>query len=269
MTEAMTRRAQFERDGFLLIPGVLTQEEVQSLRSLLRPKFLQPKENHHPGDSSQFLFNVFNRYPEMQWLLAKPAANAVLKELLGPDFVVLRESSAHYQLFGAWHKDTTAQEKAGRMFQWEPDYRMVEVGYYLQDNTTVYGGGLDVEVGSHRTADPFVAPSAGPSFAQRLGQKLGITNRASMRNAYSVPSKAGDLVVFDFRINHRATPRIKEPEREADEKIAVFYACSSNTTHVDAYHNYLLSRDDYVYLRDYQTTHELQTLAASSGLNLS
>jgi hypothetical protein len=87
--------------------------------------------------------------------LHKPTIE-ILRKLLGNDFVVLRECAAHFQGFGGWHKDTTSQEFAGHLFQWSENYLMVEVAYYLQDNDEEYGGGLDVEPGSHRKPDSHV-----------------------------------------------------------------------------------------------------------------
>lgn len=108
------------------MPGVVTADAVRQLRAFFRPNFGDPAVRK-PGDTDRILFDIFNRFPEVRWLLFHPPTIAVLRDLLGPDFVVVRESSAHHMQYGDWHKDTTSQEKAGHMFQWDSDYRMVEV----------------------------------------------------------------------------------------------------------------------------------------------
>src|SRR5262249_13566498 len=130
----------FHKNGYVLVPNVLTAEQVALLRTGLKPKFDRPEAERYPGDSDGFLLDCFSRYPDLRWLLFHPPTLAVLRSLLGDDFVFLREAAAHRQNFGGWHKDTTSQESVGHMFQWLDDYLMVEIAYYLQDNSEEYGG---------------------------------------------------------------------------------------------------------------------------------
>lgn len=138
------QKIQFKDSGYLLIPKILSPDQISWLRAFLRPKFDTVPECRFSGDTSNVLFDVFTRYPEMRWLLFHRPTINVLKSLLGDDFVVLRETAAHLNQFPLWHKDTTSQEKDGKLFHRERDYLMVEAGYYLQDNTEEYGGGLDL-----------------------------------------------------------------------------------------------------------------------------
>jgi Phytanoyl-CoA dioxygenase (PhyH) len=267
----------FQRDGYLLVPGVLSPEQVNLLRDFFRRKFLSPDGPKYLGDGKGLLFDVFNRYPEVRWLLFHPPTLAVLRDLLGPDFVVLREAAAHYQQFGTWHKDTTSQENAGHRFQWDGDYLFVEVAYYLQDNSPEFGGGLDVERGSHRMPDRFRVPRSRfgrgvkkiQSLFGRVVKKIQKTFIRPTTRAYSIPNKAGDLVIFDFRINHRATPQPSSPLREDREKIAVFLACGRNVPrHVQGYHDFISSRPDYVYLKDFAYAADLLQQAAAANVTL-
>jgi len=259
--------ASFHENGFLLIPSVLNPQRVKSLRESLRPLFLRPDYQLPAGDSRGFLFDVFNRYQETRDLLFHPTTLSVLRDLLGQDFVVIREASTHYQGFGGWHKDTTSQEAKGHHFQWEREYLFVEVAYYLQDNTSEYGGGLDVEIGSHRHADPFIPKPL--SIVNRIMNRLRPRLPPYLPTPYSVPNKAGDLVIFDFRINHRATPQRVKPTHPDQEKIAVFVACArNNPKHIRAYHDFIASRADYVYLKDHAYAESLLAEARSAGITL-
>jgi hypothetical protein len=247
----MITRAQkksFTSNGYLLVPGVLDQEQVRSLREYLRPKFDTPAEDREKGDLDQAMFDIFSRNPPIRWLLFHQPTQEVLRGLLGDDFVVLRETSAHFELFGGWHKDTTAQERVGQSFQWDRDYLMVEVAYYLQDNSEEFGGGLDVRPGTHRHSDHYATPEKDDS-SSKLRKVRNRVFGAPDEKSLSVPSKAGDLVIFDFRLDHQATQRTSTNPPPDREKLAIFIACSRNTPHVQRYHDYIASRPDYVYLQ--------------------
>jgi ectoine hydroxylase-related dioxygenase (phytanoyl-CoA dioxygenase family) len=184
----------------------------------------------------------------------------ILRSLLGEDYAILREASAHYDFYSNWHKDTTSQEKAGCTFQHQRAFLMVEVAYYLQDNTQEFGGGLDVQPGTHKRRDLFVRP---PTRLERAWDRV-----FERTEVCSIPSKAGDLVIFDFRINHRATRALRTPERPEDKKLAIFYPCSRNNEHVGAYHDFISSRPDYAYLKEFSYRKELVEEARACGLNL-
>ena len=244
------QKNSFASNGYLHVPGILTQDQVRSLREYLRPKFETAPENRPKGDTNKVMFDVFSRNPAIRWLLFHEPTREVLRGLLGEDFVVLRETSAHFEMFGGWHKDTTSQERAGQTFHWDRDYLMVEVAYYLQDNSAEFGGGLDVRPGTHRQKDKYATPRK-----DDLSSKVReVRNRVfgapdENKNSLSVPSKAGDLVIFDFRVNHQATQRTSSNPPPDKQKMAIFIACSRNTPHVQRYHDYIASRPDYVYLQ--------------------
>jgi hypothetical protein len=258
------QRQQFDEQGYVVVPGVLSGEEVAQLRAALRPKFEVAPGQGFAGDGDGVLFDVFNRYPETRRLLFHSPSIEVLRSLLGDDFVVLRECAAHLERFGSWHKDTTSQERAGHRFHHEQDYCMVEAAYYLQDNDPIHGGGLDVEPGSHRHDDVF----ARRTLLQRAWGKVAGGPKLRDAEVVSVPSRAGDLVIFDFRLNHRATPRRSTLSPGGTEKIAIFQACSSNTHHVDAYHAFISGWEPYVYLRGFAYPTEVLAEAREHNLTL-
>jgi hypothetical protein len=241
----------FDRDGYLLVPNVLTPEEVTHARALLKPKFDVPGERRAPGDTAGMLFNVFSHHADLRWLLFHDRTLGVLRTLLGPDFVVVRECSAtlnHYE--GSWHKDSSRHEGLGHTFSLKPDFLIVQAVYYLQDNGPEYAGGLDVEPGSHRGRDPFIAHGPVGRLGERIYyrvvrpalRRLGRNVEAGRRpvvRGLSIPNRAGDLVLFHLRATHQPTqPRAQviPPDRE---KLAVFTMCSRNNAHVQAYHHYI------------------------------
>src|SRR6185437_11613372 len=122
----------------------------------------------------------------------------ILKSLLGEDYVKLPEDAAALNSFGGWHKDTTSLERAGYRFHYQDDFLMVGIAYYLQDNTQRYGGGLDVETGSHREPRrPHIARRAIRKLGRLVGRRSdAATKDGGANKVVSIPSKAGDLVIF-------------------------------------------------------------------------
>jgi len=236
----------FHEAGYLVVPNILAPPQVKELRTYLRPQFQLSPDKHHKGDSDHYLFDIFSRNASLRWLLFYEPSLQVLRSLLGEDFVILREAAAHFEMFGGWHKDTTSQERAGETFHWRPDCLMVEIGYYLQDNSKEFGGGLDIQPGSHREPDYFANPPKKSALSRARARLLGAPKE---KEGISIPSKAGDLVIFDFRINHRATPRENTNPPPDRQKMVIFVACSTNTPYVQKYHDFIASRPSYIYLQ--------------------
>jgi hypothetical protein len=260
---------RFNREGFLLVPGVLAPEEVSRAREYLEREF--DREPSHPGDHARVRFDAVTRHPELRSIFFHPKLVASLRSILGADYVVLPECALHNAIFSTWHKDTTSQERDGHRFHWDPDYKMVEAAFYLQDNDPWFGGGLDVVPGSHVLPDKYAHPDLRTRTEQRLASRGLLPRTFSGRRgqpAYSTPSRAGDLLLFHFRIDHRATPARSSEALNLRRKLAIFLACSSNTKHVPLYTDYLRSRPDYVYLRDHRYPDEVARLAGEARVTL-
>jgi hypothetical protein len=254
---------EYRREGFVTIPGVLSPERISELRDFFTRLFARKPE--HKGDQSAALLpegrgggvrhDIFSRYEQLRFLLADPHLLGSLRSILGDDFVFLPEMAAHDSRYGGWHKDTTPIERAGLDFHKQPDFKMVQCAIYLQDNDE-YGGGLDVERGSHTEPDR-TPPAPKVTFLDRVGYKLGLkrqagkpVERTQVDDPYSVPNKAGDLVIFNVLLNHQATQPTAcgtheiPPDRR---KFAMFFVASSNNEHARSYLEFI--RDEYAHLQ--------------------
>ena len=156
----------------------------------------------------------------------------------------------HSQYVRALAQGHHAWEERGHKLHWKPGYRMIGFAYYLQDNSAEYGGGLEVEPGSHLEPDRFIAAQPKPTkngLWQRINAKLrkirGKTTQPKPRPIL-VPSKAGDLVVFHFRLNHRATQPRQFPLPREQEKMLILGGISTNNP------RFIQDRVDYYYSRD-------------------
>ena len=248
-----TAKERFRREGFLVVPGVLSESQVAGLRELLIEKFDSGPEKS--TDTPTLRADLCARYPETRYLLWHGPIVETLRALLGDDFVYLPEMSAHASFFSDWHKDTQSQELAGHDFHWRDDFLMVEAALYLQDNDD-HGGGLDVVPGSHNQP------------ARTRWERLRTWLRR--KRPHSIRSKAGDLVIFDFRCDHRATrPKLGRRARTGeDRKLAIFFACSANNAHVREYLEFLRSYDGAKWILDYEYPEDLLQEADRRALKL-
>lgn len=250
--------------GYVRLRAVFTPAEIDRARAQLASLFAVPSSYkgdllRHPSLGS-IRMDVFNREPALlEWLLHPKLLHA-LRGALGDDFVFLPESAAHMDGFGSWHKDTTSQERAGERFHLAPDFLMLQVAIYLQDNG-VNGGGLSVIPGSHLRPDRYVN-AIDRTFVDKVRTKLKKwlhLEPAGLR----IDSKAGDVVLFDVRLDHRATPSARQ---RPEPKFALFCIASRRNAHAAAYLRYLRSRPDYSYLDGYAYGPELVAKSETAGV---
>jgi hypothetical protein len=241
---------------------VFDPAQVRELRRTLLSIFEQPL---LPGDRARasngagLRVELAARYPALRWLLVHRPLLAAVRSILGDDFIYLPEMSAHDSGFGGWHRDTGSQESLGLSFHNESEFAMAQVAIYLQDNHRIYGGGLDVIPRSHAHAFDE------RSLVGRARRQLQLRTRR-----HSIPTRAGDLLLFDFRLEHRASQRVPYvPVPPARRKLAVFFACSANNRHAQNYRDYIASRADYEYLHgDHTYPPDLLELASAARLQL-
>jgi hypothetical protein len=175
--------------------------------------------------------------------------------------------SAHQSGYVGWHKDTTSIEKEGHRFHLEPGALFVQVGIYLQDNGP-RGGGLEVMPGSHRwRTDPFVARSSS-AIARFVNDQ--VLDRWRARRAYAIPSRAGDAVIFNLRLNHRATRPPFPPEQleEHERKLAVFLVCAGDYERALQYRAAIAARSGYEYLEGHEYPQAVRDIAEENRLVL-
>lgn len=263
------QRRRFLDEGYLLVPRAFAPDEIALLRRELAAIFSTKASYEGDYDDRATLgsvrFDICVRYPQLRWVLAHPAMISALKSLLGEQFLFLPEMSAHKGGYGDWHKDTTSQERAGETFQWSPTFAMVEAAIYLQDNAA-WGGGLDVVPGSHTKADRY---ASGRGALEEIRARLERRRLLPFHRGVTIPSRAGDLVLFDFRIDHKASwPRRRGTPPPAYQKFALFFACSADNEHARRYVTYLHSRPEYAYFADRSYPDELRKVVEQGGARL-
>lgn len=192
----------FDRNGYVLVPGVLTPDEVLGLRRLLEEVFARSASGPDYVPRRMLFPSDVLRIREIYSISLRSAVVRALKDLLGPSYTMFPDFHVQRNMFGygerkGWHTDAGSEGRADYLFL--PTYRFVKCGVYLQDNTKHWGGGIDVICGGHKfplsTANKMIDFSV-KRLSNRVGEFFG---------GETINIKAGDLVVFDSRLPHTST----------------------------------------------------------------
>lgn len=254
-TELDALAQQFEKDGYILLSQVISPERVQEVRSQLLALYDHRKgQGLNPNKGlKDVLFDVYVQHPDLLDTLCNPPTMGALHRILGANFIIPPDTSALREYYGTLHTDTTGSEQLGWMFHKKPDFRTVTVGLYLQDQTDEFAGGLFVVPGSHKRPDPYVKIVAQNSLLKKSkwrkklrklsGDLLFNYDRQLTEHpeGIALPIKAGDCVIFDMRIFHRATHPTSKALAPNGGKLAIYSRCSTNNALAWSYMNYMFT----------------------------
>jgi hypothetical protein len=133
---------------------------------------------------------------------------------------------------------------------------MIRCGIYFQDNDE-HGGGLSVFAGSHKTPDNFLGKFPERTLYTRILNKIipqkdensKFLNPLKLK-LVDIPSRVGDMVVFDFKTAHRGT--LPKSQRIGDvppekTKLAIFDIFGVNNEFTQKYVDFLKTRPEGVY----------------------
>jgi hypothetical protein len=227
----------FCQNGFVWVPQVFDQTDMAELR---RAAIGQFPDNRPPFEPQ---FNIEAVYQEpFRLVFRNRKFIQSLRTVLGDDFVFVNNCGLHDSFYVGWHTDTATPEgKGGHEFHWSPGFCVVQVATYLQDNGE-NGGGLDVVPGSHVRDDVFAA---------QLRRENGFPVAREPVNEYasgvSIPSRAGDVVIFHLRLSHRASRRRVDATADTDRKLAMFMVAGANNALTRRYSAWL---DEYAQMTD-------------------
>lgn len=186
-------RDAVEKDGAVLVQGVLSREEVRKLRDQVQTRLTTSGRRLSLGRTLPGAATA----QELGWALAHPRIVAVFRRLLGEQLLFTGHCDIHMSMLSGWHKDSG--EDFGGYFRGDyfgaDDCRVYKAAIYLQDATQ--SDGLTVRLGSQRTPD------------LRAGREV------------TIKTVAGDVVFFDVRLNHRGQlPDLVEKGIKAATRLA-------------------------------------------------
>lgn len=220
----------FFREGYVIISGVYNPKEVHYLREFFKEKFTAGFWKTSRFDSPTIINDIYRHFPEITGLVFKPEYIDAVKDIYNTGIICVPECCIHYNRFFDWHRDTTTLESTGETAHLNDAHFMVQASIYLQDNCTE-GGGLTLVPRSQTRRDRFVTMYRG-NYLHRIYHKMLKATRLSAfhmieRNEHpvDVPTKAGDVVIFNNQLDHKAT-FIRHPNGKAQqpqlEKFAIF-----------------------------------------------
>jgi hypothetical protein len=254
----MSRRQQFERDGYVVIPGLLSAEEAAHYRTEI-----QQLSGIGDAEFPKKLFECADGVSKNRqfWpLIDHPKLIPVIREMLGPTARYTQHSDLHAHRGGVgWHRDS-----ACRTFGVGPDwdeskdpYQVARVAIYLQSYAESHSS-LGVIPGSHRYEHGVWGKDSAVwrrlialreralSTWGKLTRGEGLPHEMRLQNfpdklirtrprAGKLPwppptnpvwirTEPGDCVVFNQRLYHSASPLI-------GPKYAVFLSYATENTH--------------------------------------
>ena len=143
----------FNKDGFAIIKGLFSVDEINSLRRNVEKQFEIDKAKgltfSIPNSSASYIKGDLLSKELLGSIILEDRILNVAKALLGDKLVYFGDSS--YQVgtgLRGFHRDNV-----DRVFNvgqdWEQDYSLIRMGLYLQDHKR-YSGGLKVKKGSNK-----------------------------------------------------------------------------------------------------------------------
>jgi ectoine hydroxylase-related dioxygenase (phytanoyl-CoA dioxygenase family) len=197
--EAPPETGQLEVDGYAVVRGVFTADDVQALRREIDSVFASyPAER---GRTDEFRYEMFNRSALAQAALAHPRILAVIEPLLGHDCHVIantaRRNSPEFP-GGPWHCDSGPHIPRPEGVEWDEriPYPVFAIGaHLLLLDCEEADGPTAVAPGSHRSGR--LAP-------RDRNRDLSLTYDG--RPPALLVGRAGDVALFVSDAWHRGTP---------------------------------------------------------------
>ncbi|MFN3525410.1 MAG: hypothetical protein ACK4YU_04920 [Paracoccus sp. (in: a-proteobacteria)] len=166
--------------GFSIIRGALGPEQVRQLRMTIESHFRRAGRMQYGGKIQ--LRALQNVRGLADTALTLDLANVVRRHVGATEPLLTGECDVMMNTTSDWHKDITADMKLGTEMYGDHDFAVYKVAIYLQDQTNGSKAALRVRPGSQVMADGSALP------AERL------------------ETRAGDVVVFDVRLDHAGQP---------------------------------------------------------------
>ncbi len=184
------QRQQFERDGYLIVGNVLTEEEVEFYTAAIDRLY----EKSGGTGTAMHMLSAVTSCPELAGLIDHPRTLPLVWSILGWNCHVYHSHiDVHPQIVEQppvrweWHQDGGRQN---RELETDPRPRLsVKLAYWLSDVSQTGRGNFTIIPGSHRT-----------NWLQ--GPPRRDVPWPKPADAIEVTAKPGDVVFFDRRIWH-------------------------------------------------------------------
>lgn len=244
MSNLIIDKQKFEEDGYLLVPNVFTEQEINHFRNLAYEQYAidtQKKitfELPHLATKAKYNKGDLLSKQKLHTILLDDRILAIAKTILGSDDIIYFGDST-YQIgtgLRGFHRDCIDRTDLTGP-DWQGEYTLIRIGIYLQNHKD-YSGGLKIKVGSHKRAD---------GNTVFVGNNVGDVALWSLKTLHS--GNAVRLKVLpNFSINHGKgeglIPNFLKKDQQL-ERVSLFMTFALKSSHLDRYINeYSLKRTD-------------------------
>lgn len=200
-TENFTDPSSFFEHGFVVIENVLSKEEVDYLRDKIIAS---------DSKNSKFMktINFFLEHKGIYDLQFNQKINDVIFKIAGPETVFVNNIEIQKNMFGlqgkgaGWHVDCGSESNdLGNQYLFDKRCIRGRVGVFLQDNTSKWGGAIDIDINGHKQFR-----NLGNPLLNFISHKILQKVLPFFSNRRSISIKAGSAIFFDSRTPHRSTP---------------------------------------------------------------
>lgn len=170
--------ADLRDKGYHIARDVLSAEDIRLLRTAVEAHFAASGCYRYGGRAESRGFHCVDAVGQA---LCQPTMIRLLKDCVFPEQPLLTgECFIAANTMAGWHKDITLDMGLGSGIYSDPAFRVYKAGVYLQDQPASAAEAFKVRPGSHRRTNGRALP------------------------AESLAVRAGDVVIFDVRIDHAA-----------------------------------------------------------------
>jgi ectoine hydroxylase-related dioxygenase (phytanoyl-CoA dioxygenase family) len=200
--------AQFHRDGYLFLKGILTAKEVDVLRELMERKFQDPKMHEESGDHIRgiSMMRMYEYDINFRDLITREPVASLAEAILGDDCHMMSQNALRYEpgQGGGWHVDDRVHFPLPDDIP-RHDARLrlpcfvLNALFPLSRVDDVKYGVTEVVPGSHYSGRRPADPQGVPEFD---GQ-----------GPVSLLGEPGDMVMFHNQVWHRGRKNISDQVR--------------------------------------------------------
>ena len=214
----------FKKNGFIHLKKILNKGQVLNLRSKIINDL---SENFQGYLGVDYILKV----PELAALQFNENILKVLNEICNEDIYFIND--LNLQINNAnnkdgkngWHIDANSEVARFVNYLFSNKYNFFKIGIYLQDNTALYGGGIDIELKGHKSFRNF--------RSNKLNYLLYYFDRFFIkyfRKKIILPIEAGDCIIFDSRLPHASSTHSINKNNIPNEfkKITLYWDVAGN-----------------------------------------
>ena len=228
MSENCEYKKQYLKNGFVHIKNVVSRSEIDRLYGLI------VSENSRP-----FVLGIDKlvQHPDIYSMQFNKKILSVVREIFGNNACLLNDINIQVDQFyndrddDGWHVDAGGERLARYLFK--PGYGYAKVGLYLKDNSNSVGGGIDAEIGGHKSFR---------YFGDGLGYVFSIfayfIDRifiSRFRKKSMIDTKGGDVLIFDSRLPHRSTPKNITQVEAKERKVTLYWQVAKDHKNANDY----------------------------------